>query len=842
MDFSRLTKPSLSRPATNPREIFARLPRMEAAPNDLWHGQATALDDWNTNRAKRDVLLSLNTGSGKTIIGLLIAQSLVNEGVQNVVYCCPTIDLVKQTSREAQRIGIKYSQRVEGDFDNDLFESGNAFCITTYQALLNGHSSLRKKFFPNAIIFDDAHVAESMIRDALTLRIEIKKHRELLLQMASLFEAAFEEVGFKSRFREAVYMAVATPTLLLTPPKAVRENSSQLASLLERHNIRSDQGLRYAYEYLRDRLDRLAVVFGPGVCEITPAFLPSLALDIFERPNVRRVYLSATIRSKTEFIRAFGRKPDAVVAPAADAGNGERLILFARGLATQKIDPGLVSSLATKNKILIAVPNYKAADRWAACNKPPEPANFTERLDAFRKSSIGTFILVQRTDGIDLPHNACRVMVIDGLPTGASVLERLQYEILHMNANHASRMANRIVQLFGRINRGRNDYGIFLINDRHLNAWLNNHRHVALLPPLLQKQILLGRQVQEGMGITTHTAIMEIVDQVLSRNQSWLDYYGQFLDGGALDEEQVNRANEIETALEVASEAEARFAAALWEGDFDKARRELEQTVDGTGRADALTAGWHYVWLGACYDALGEGEAARLAFRDARSRLGSGIGLPIYGPHSEPISSDSGAGLFARSVFRIVILGSNEGFNRRVGQLRTQMRSLDGATPSQMEEAVRVLGEVLGLSSRRPDNDESTGPDVLWADDEAKVCLGFELKTDKQAPGRYSKKEIAQGHDHLSYIRNNLPGYKCLGLIYVGPEGECLPEANPSEEMWLTTSHSLAALRDQVLSMISDCRNALPIERHNRIREVCDSVGWNLEGLATRLQDQPLLR
>lgn len=842
MDFSRLTKPNLSRPATNPRDIFARLPRMEAAPNDLWHGQASALDEWNTHRTKRDVLLSLNTGSGKTIIGLLIAQSLVNEGVHNVIYCCPTIDLVRQTSREAQRIGIKHSIRVEREFDNDLFESGNAFCITTYQAVLNGFSVLRRKHFPGAVIFDDAHVAESMIRDAVTLRVEAKTRRELLAEMAAIFEPAFEEIGFKSRLRDAVYAVGAAPPIVLTPPAAVREKAAQLSALLERHNVRADNALSYPYEYLRDRLDRMAVVFGPGVCDITPPFLPSLALDIFERPNVRRVYLSATLRSKTEFIRAFGRRPDAVVAPNADAGNGERLVLFSRALATHNIDTNLVSRLSAKHKVLIAVPNYKAAERWATCGKPPEPAQFSDRLDEFRRAATGTFVLVQRTDGIDLPHNACRVMLLDGLPTGASMLERLQYEVLRMSANHASRMANRIVQLFGRINRGRNDYGVFLINDRHLNAWLANHRNVALLPSLLQKQILLGRQVQEGMGVNTHDKVVETIDQVLGRNQSWLDYYGEFLDGGALDGEQVARADALEAAIEVAAEAEARFAAALWEDDLDRARLALEPVVDPTGRADSLTAGWQSVWLGASYDALGDGEAARLAFRDARSRLGEGIGLPMRGPDFGPMVADAPVGAFARSVIRTVLLGTEKGFNRRFGQLQVQMRNLDGATPNQMEEAVRALGELLGFTARRPDNEESTGPDVLWSDDEAKVCLGLELKTDKQPPGRYNKKEIGQGHDHLSFMRNKLPDHRCLGLIYVGPEGDCLPDANPSHEMWLVQTRVLAALRDQALAIIKDCRGALPIERHSRVREACDRTEWTLDGLAPRLQTFPMLR
>lgn len=842
MDFSRLTKPKVSRPSTNPREIFARLPRMEAAPNDLWHGQASALDQWHGHRGRRDVLLSLNTGSGKTIIGLLIAQSLVNEGVQNVLYCCPTIDLVRQTSREADRIGIKHSTRVEGGFNNDLFESGAAFCITTYQALLNSQSTIRRRHFPGAILFDDAHVAEGMIRDALTLRIDARHRSELLHEIGSLFMPAFEEVGFRSRFHDAINAVGVVPPIVIAPPSAVRENAAQLSALLERHKVRDDAALRFPYEYIRDRLDRMAVVFGPGVCEITPPFLPALALDVFERPAVRRIYLSATLRSKTEFVRAFGRRPDVVIEPDADAGNGERLVLFARGLATKNIDASLISRIAAKHKVLIAVPNYKAAERWALCGRPPEPAQFTERLDSFRKAPSGTFVLVQRTDGIDLPHNACRVMLLDGLPAGASMLERLQFDVLRMSANNASRMANRIVQLFGRINRGRNDYGVFLINDRYLNAWLSNHRHVALLPPLLQKQILLGKQVQEEMAVTTHDKVAETVDQVLARNQSWLDFYGEFIDGGALDSEEVSRADELEAALEAAAEAEARFGAALWEGDPDRARSALEPVIERTGQADALTAGWQSLWLGACYDALGEGEAARLAFRDARSRLGDGIGLPIRGPEIVHPVASAPAGLFARSALRVVLLATDRGFNTRIGRLEGEMRNLDGASPNQMEEAVRVLGDLLGLESRRPDNEESTGPDVLWIDDEAQVCLGLELKTDKQAPGRYTKKDIAQGHDHLSYMSDRYPKHQCLGLIYVGPDGGCNADANPSAEMWVVEPKVLAAMRDQALAILRDCRSALPIGRHARVQELCDRAEWTLEGLAPRMQLTPLLR
>ena len=151
MDFSKLHGTSRRIAPTDPTKIFETLPSLADTPNDLWRGQASALTGWNGVRDKQDVLVTLNTGAGKTIVGLLIAQSLVNERIENVVYVCATIDLVRQTAREADRIGIDYTTRTEGQFSNGEFESGQAFCITTYAALFNGHSAIRRSHFPGAI-------------------------------------------------------------------------------------------------------------------------------------------------------------------------------------------------------------------------------------------------------------------------------------------------------------------------------------------------------------------------------------------------------------------------------------------------------------------------------------------------------------------------------------------------------------------------------------------------------------------------------------------------------------------------------------------------------------------
>jgi hypothetical protein len=534
MDFSKLSGRTATQKVTNPIKLFEQLPNLPGTPNDIWRGQNEALTKWDEHRAKNDVLVELNTGAGKTLVGLLIAQSLVNEGLQNVVYVCATVDLVIQTSKEADKIGIAHTLRVDRGYTNELFEQGKAFCITTYHALFNGYSSIRRRHFPEAIIFDDAHVSEQVLRSCFTLRLNRHSHKQLFEEVVQLFQPHFQEIDKSGEFRNA--LGEGRAKVVMATPCGVAERKAQLTDIFNRNKAFEDAELKYAFEYLKDKLDRCAVLFGYGTCEITPPFLPSLSIDCLERP-IRRIYLSATLNFKSDFIRAYGRLPQEIITPHNDAGNGERLILFGSEL-TETVDSDSIKQLCNEKKVLIATPNYsQAEDKWGDLVKPSKKENFSKELNEFRQKKSGAFILVQRVDGIDLPHDTCRVMIMDGLPTGSSLLEKFQWEYLKMSNVYASKMANRLAQLFGRINRGRNDYGVFLISDRELSVWLNNDRYNALMPELIQKQLTLGRQVQSGMGIKTIKDVNKIISSVLGREQTWLDYYGANIHGLDVEKE-----------------------------------------------------------------------------------------------------------------------------------------------------------------------------------------------------------------------------------------------------------------------------------------------------------------
>ncbi len=836
MDFSKLGSTKKAPAPTNPIKIFETLPSLSGTFNDLWRGQDKALAEWHAARTKNDVLVSLNTGAGKTIVGLLIAQSLVNEGLENVLYVCSTIDLVKQTSEEAARIGIEHTIRVQQKFSNDLFETGKGFCITTYAALFNGHSALRNKFFPQAVIFDDAHVAESLLRGAFTLRIDVRDNESLFEEIAELFKPHFKELGISGRFRDA--LDLSRHSTAFVAPSGLYERNDRLLEILLRHGIKEDRQLTFPFAWLEDHLHACAAVFTRGVFELTPPFLPSLALDIF-RQNIRRVYLSATLQSQADFVRAFGRLPEVTITPSNDAGNGERLIINGRKVKGG-FGPSFGAVLVKKQKLVIAVPDYERAKFWGDLAEPPEPETFSKRLDEFRKAKSGAFALVSRVDGIDLPHDTCRVMIMEGLPSGTSLIERYQWEFLRMNNVHAVRVANRLAQLFGRINRGRNDYGAFLVEGDDLNKWLGNDRNLALLPPLLQKQILIGREVQSEFGIEEPSEAIDLVERVLGRDQGWLDYYQREVKLAELDEDQLARHKAAEPFLVEAALSEANYAAAMWNNDPSTARRSLERTVDATAQHDTPLGGWHAVWLGAAFDLENDKNSAFIAYGQAIRRLGGGMVLPRPIGGRVEASKLPSLNAFGSSLQDLLSYTHGGKFEAELKKITDLLNLIDKGEPKQAETGVRALGELLGFTATRPDNDEGTGPDVLWCDNEKPRQFGFELKTDKKNPATYFKKDVSQVHDHLEWMKQSNPEHEMLGVAFLGPEGNVDAKANPSVHMSLCLISAMVALRDDVLALIHDLRRQTPVERTIAISKETSRNRWDIGEILKRLGLKPL--
>ena len=119
----------------DPREIFMTLNRDKrfSFPRDI---QTEVLNAWFAAREQSDTIIKLNVGSGKTVVGLLILQSSLNEKNGPCIYICPNNQLVAQVINEAGLLGIDVT-----DEPRDTgYLAGERICITTIHRVFNGKS------------------------------------------------------------------------------------------------------------------------------------------------------------------------------------------------------------------------------------------------------------------------------------------------------------------------------------------------------------------------------------------------------------------------------------------------------------------------------------------------------------------------------------------------------------------------------------------------------------------------------------------------------------------------------------------------------------------------------
>lgn len=799
IDFKKYKNEKTTTKPVDPIDIFKQLPNLRTSYNDLLDGQGTTLKEWHLNREEKDILISLNTGAGKTLIGLLIAQSLLNEGLEKIVYVCSDNSLIEQTENEARKIGMHVTTRMQGGFSNDLYERGLAPCITNYQSLLNPFGCFKNDNEPKAIIFDDAHVAENHIRNQFTLSINKRRYENLFNDLTNLFEQAFIEVGKQETYKDTILGN--TGMVLMAPVSYAARKKNELSEIFRQNNIADIDGLKYSYELLKDNLKHCAYFFGRDCIEITPPFIPAKSLNYFSSSNTRRIYLSATLRYKTDIIRAFGNKPTKTIEPDNSAGNGERLVLFSYYFKNKEFSDEFLSELTKKYKVLFSVPSYTDAERFEDFAIPPERDLFKSELNKFKESSEPcSLMLVARYDGIDLPDDECRIMVMDGKPEGSSLLEKFQYGQLRMFNFFENKLISRITQNFGRINRGKKDYSIHLINGYELNTKLLTPKFSRLFSEHLRKQINLfvnDSDCTPDKDINNPDNMLALIEQVLSRDEDWIKHYSDMM-RQPTNNADIEKVMEREEKLEKSALNEVKYINALWNNNYADAINIIEETIFDIIPVDEKVAGWHNLWLGLCYELTDKTYEARTEYSRAYQRLDNSIYLLSV----ERVAELDLRQNFVKSILQI----KSDNFDRKIIRNLNDLENPD-ATTNQTEESVRYLGEILGFKSTREDNQSSGGPDVLWRDEITNKSVPFELKTGMKAQetiAYYNKDYIGRGCQQSNCAKDLYPEFDELEFFFVGPHRACTKSSTPNENMFLIERQELIDLKNRYLAVLRD--------------------------------------
>ncbi|QLE09951.1 DEAD/DEAH box helicase [Pseudoalteromonas shioyasakiensis] len=758
VDFNKLRNQKKIPKAIEPLEIFRRLPK-PIGINDLYTSQAEVLKSWFSLRNQQDVVIKLHTGGGKTLVGLLMAQSALNETSEPVLYLAPTTQLVNQTIEKAKSLGIHAVPYEKGKPLNDDFINANSLMVGTYKALFNGKSKfgIRGSSSPQnvgTVILDDAHAAFSVVRDSFTLEIKKDKHLDIYNTLSDLFRKAFDDIEKLGTFDDVrsgnEFSVLEVPywswhQKLNTVREILKENSNYFALV---------------WPLLRDNLHLCHALISKDSFTIT-AILPLTELFPSFSNASRRIYMSATIADDSDIIRMFNADPRFVENPLTSrslAGISERMILIPdlMNYSTDLNEVNVLLDWAKSNKLgsVVLTSSDRSADKWkgvgTVAKGSKEVESMVESLQL--KQCFGPAIFANRYDGIDLPGDSCRLLVMSGLPSGTSNYELFRASSLFGGKTITKMLAQRIEQGVGRGARGAGDYCVVIMVGSDLAAWIAKKNNFKYLTNATRAQLQMGAEISsevssfEDLATTIHRSII--------RDQDWVEYHAETL--ADLVGETVNDSSEF---IQASGE---RKAFNLWyDGYPDKAISRIEKVVDSVS-LDPQIAGWLQQFSARIADKWGHTKRAeelqRIAYGLNRNLMRPKV-LPPYRP------------AFISNLQADVICDALSEYRLRRGLIQSfedTVASLNkNASANQFEQALSDIAKQLGFYAERHD-DNGEGPDVLWLLPN-NIGLVIEAKSRKKAKNALTKDEHGQLLVAAEWFAKHYPGYKCI-RVSVHPE------------------------------------------------------------------------
>ncbi|MFE1830176.1 DEAD/DEAH box helicase family protein [Streptomyces yangpuensis] len=756
---------SLSAVPATPEALYPTLPRAAGAPKELWSRQADVLRVYvEQHKAAGDVAIELPTGAGKTLVGCLVAEWRRQSRGERVAFLTPTRHLAQQAAAASAQYGIPSvdltGRHTEWSASDALaFNQAKAVAFATYSALFNTNPHLR----PQVLILDDAHAAEGSISS--TWSMSIRRNDGLydeILQVLVDHEAFSAAVTRRLRGRTAgrTYLAGVAETAAAVP---------DLESLFDTAHSRGDlpRSVRFGYQMLAERLSACLIFASSDEMLIRPLVAPTLSHTEFEDAK-QRVYLSATLGEGGELERAFGRKRIArIEAPAnwENQGTGRRFFCFpslVQGLEEKDAPEFVSDQILAFRKAVLLTPDKGARNRLVDAVKPAgmHVWHADEADDApqtFAGAPEGILGLANRYDGIDLPDNACRLIVMSGSPKGAHLQERFLYESVGAHVVLNERIRTRITQGAGRATRNSADYAAVLMLGRDLLNFCMPQEHLAAMHPELRAEIAFGLQYSD----MPMEDVRENLEHFREQDEDWREA------------NQAIRSARDETAraalpgtehLQAAVPYEVAALDAAWQGEWDRAVEQAKKVIDvlpGSPEIRRYQALWHYLlasWavMAGRRDGQSHWEAlANRHFSDARaaargtqwlSELTTDAGRLLAPPAVAVPQEDP---LHAWVIDAIASNPARTSARKYAGYEEALREGLAQTAHKPFEAALNVLGQMVGAETL-PATKEQGRPDSVWMFGDH-WWIAIEAKSEAEADKDIPAGDVRQALGHLPY-------------------------------------------------------------------------------------------
>jgi len=760
VDFKKRLAGRKTEKAVDPVKLYDTLDRAHDK-GPLRPAQIAVLNDWFAHhQATRDVIVKLHTGQGKTLIGLLMLQSQLNDSKGPAMYMCPNNFLIEQTCEQAKQFGIS-TCRADPDLPEGFLNS-EMILVTSVQKLFNGLTRFglnRRSIRVGALLMDDAHACSDIIREAC--RIRIPSNEPAYNALRALFALDLEQQGV------GTYADICNDkrdALLPVPYWAWIERESDIANILSRAVDRSS--VKFVWPLLKDMLGHCQCVISGAAIEIEPYVPPLAAFGSYsEAPH--RIFMSATVTDDAFLVKGLQLAPETILKPltySKESWSGEKMVLLPSVIHEQLTRARIVNGIGRSNSkrrygVVALVPGFIWTKDWEAYGAViATKETVADAIEELRKGHCQqAVVLVNRYDGIDLPDDTCRILIFDGKPFSESLIDLYQ-ELCRPNSEATLiRTIRTVEQGMGRSVRGEKDYSVIIITGVDITRLVRDKESRKYLSPQMSTQIEIGLEIAEMArqeieeGKTPTDAFNALVRQCLGRDNDWKSFYAEQM-------EKVKPAGANERLLR-AYEAELTAERAYCNGDYSTATEKLQSFLDD-GTVNRQDKAWYMQDMARYHYRSNRPESQRLqvaAHKGNRLLLKPPSGVTV-------------------SRLTVVSQGRMERIGTWIRQFEdyTQLdmtlsdilgRLAFGIKADRFEQALDEVSWALGFAGERPEKEWKEGPDNLWALDDTQYIL-LECKSEVDITrAEINKREAEQMNRSSAWFEKHYSGMKVKRVI-----------------------------------------------------------------------------
>lgn len=767
-----------------PRQIFTTLERQPRFKFPSAN-QGEVLDKWFERRTRVDNTIKLNTGSGKMLVGLLALQSCLNEKIGPAAYITPDNYLVSQVLQEAKDLGISATN----DINHAGFRSGATILVANIDKLVNGKSlfgvgSAGVRIPLGSIVIDDAHACLDAVADQFS--IDLPRGHAAHTALLQLFEddlKAYSHVGWLELDRKD------SQSLMAVPFWGWQDRKAKVIEILDAN--RESQELKFSWPLLKGVIPLCTCVFGAKTLQIKPRCLPIAQVPAFARAR-RRIYMTATLADDGILVTHLAADPNAIIDPIKPKGAGEigdRMIV-----APQEINPEisdedvrrLAKTISTKHNVVVLVPSFTRAKFWEdIATQTLSRESIAEGVAALKSKHVGLTVLVNRYDGIDLPEDACRLLIVDGIPEVHDLVERLEATVLDGTEIQLLKQIQRIEQGMGRGVRSAEDRCAVLLLGARLTQRVNMPEARRMFTPATLSQIDLGKDVTRQLKGKAIEELQPLLELCINKDSRWW-LTGRQRVAKAPD----SNASHIDMATPLIRKAFDLASLDQW----GAAAAVLQPAVHA--EKNLIVRGYLKQQLAELTHAENPVEAQKILLAGIADN--PRILKPLRGVTYKRIPTSTRSQADAAEDFVRTRFIDPNGLVLWTKALLADL-SWDPDRTDKFEAAIQELGRFIGFGSQRPDKTyKDGGPDNLWAMTAEKFVI-IECKSGVADREKAISKDFCnQLLGSESWFKTRYATNCSLELVIVHPSSKFGEAASPSANMRVMNMVALDKLKSAI--------------------------------------------